>query len=187
MTRPEATSSPPGDRLAQAWERRDVEALVTLMSPEVKLHSPLLRTSFRGRQAVRDLYSVLFDVLGPVRFIEDFHADGRRMFVWEARTRRGVIEGTDLVRFGADGLIKEVRVFIRPLAGIGAFARLTGEPLASRRSRARGAIARVLTAPLGPLFSALDRVAPRLVPMGSHAASHQQDPPIARRNGAQHG
>ena len=155
------------DALRQAWEERDVHRLVSLMAPHVELHSPMLNTPFRGRQAAADLYSVLFRTFGRLEFVHDFTSASERFFVWHGQAGGSTIEGADLVHYGADGLISEIRVYIRPLAGIAAFASATGPGLAARRSRSRRVLAWLAVGPLEPLFHLVDRVAPHLLPMGS--------------------
>jgi hypothetical protein len=75
------------------------------------------------------------------------------------------VEGVDVIRYQTEGDIGEIRVLIRPLTAIGVFASVVGPAFAHRRSRFAGALAGLLSTPLGPLFGILDRIAPRLLPL----------------------
>jgi len=155
------------DALHRAWHERDVVRLVSLMAPDVTLHSPMLDTPFTGRDAAAVLYSVLFSTFSRLEFVDDFVPASERFFRWQGEMRGTTIEGADLVRYGVEGTIVEIRVFIRPLTGIAAFASATGPRLAAQRGRTRSVVAAVTARPLGPLFRLVDRIAPRLLPMGS--------------------
>lgn len=148
------------DLLTQAWRERDLDALCALFAPDVELYSPLLHTTFKGHQAARDLYSVLFNSFGTLGIWADFQAPKERVFLWRAELGRSTIEGADFVRYRDDGLIDQVRVFIRPLSGLADFAIGVGPVLASRRGRWQRRATRLLSTPLRPLFAVLDRVAP---------------------------
>ena len=56
----------------------------------------------------------------------------------------------------------EIRVLLRPLVALGAFARAAGPALAIRRSERRGRAARLVSPPLPTLFRVIDFVATRL-------------------------
>jgi hypothetical protein len=145
-----------------AWETRDLDAWMDALTPDVVLHSPVIRTPFVGREAAAELYGVLFETLGRVELTHEFTSGDTHAFFWLADAAGTRIEGADLLRFNDRGKIYEVRVLIRPLVGIGAFAAAAGPPLARRRSRARGLVLELLTVPLRWMFAAVDLIASRL-------------------------
>jgi ketosteroid isomerase-like protein len=145
-----------------AWETRDIAAWSAALAPDVVLHSPIISTPFRGRDAVRELYEVLFGALGDVDITDEFAAGDTHAFFWHADLGGRDIEGADLLRMNADGKVAEVRVLIRPLVGLASFAGGVGPPLAARRGRMRAFLLRVLTVPLRAMMAIADAIASRL-------------------------
>ena len=116
-----------------AWRTRDAGAWAAALSPDVELWSPIVRTPFRGRDALRELYEVLFSALGDVEITDELIEGDAHAFVWRADVGRRRIQGTDVIRTGADGLVREITVFIRPLGDVLAFAAVVGPRLGAKR------------------------------------------------------
>jgi len=128
----------------------------------VELHSPVVTTPFRGREAAAELYGVLFSAFGDVDLTDEFAADDVHAFFWRADVNGRRIEGADLLRSNQRGEISEITVLIRPLVDIAAFAAAVGPALARRRGRLRSVAVRLLTLPLRAILAAADVVASRL-------------------------
>jgi SnoaL-like domain len=146
-----------------AWLTRDLNALADNLAPEVVLHSPVITTPFRGREAAIELYGVLFEAFGEFDITDELAAGETHAFFWRGDLDGRTIEGADLVRLDGEGRISEVRVLIRPLVDIGRFARAVGPPLAGRRGPIRAFVLRSLALPLGALLAVADFVASRLI------------------------
>jgi hypothetical protein len=146
-----------------AWQTRDLDAWIDALAPGVVLHSPVVQSPFVGRQAARELYSVLFEHLRDVEITDELGAGDSHAFFWSATAAGRRIEGADLVRTDRDGKIDEVRVLIRPLVNIGTFVVAAGPPMAARRGRARELLLRVVSPPLRALFAAVDAIATRVI------------------------
>ncbi len=98
-----------------AWETRDGAAWREALAPDVRVNSPIIENPFVGREAVAELYEVLFDALGPVTITNELPAeDGTTVFFWRADLDGRTIEGSDVVRRASDGSVAEITVFIRP-------------------------------------------------------------------------
>jgi hypothetical protein len=145
-----------------AWQTRDLEAWADALATDVVLHSPIIRTPFRGRAAVTELFDVLFGTLGHFDVLEEFAAENAHVFFWRADVGGRSVEGADLLRFDAAGKISEIKVLIRPLVDIAAFAAVVGPPLGAKRGRIRGSVLRLLTLPLTALLKLADTIATRL-------------------------
>ena len=145
-----------------AWETRDLDAWSATFAPDIVLHSPLIQTPFAGKETATELYGVLFEALGEVDITHESSDGDSHVFFWRAVAGRRTIEGADLIRVDSEGRIREVRVLIRPLANLAAFAEVAGPPLAAKRGRIRAWLTRVLGLPLRPIFAAFDFLAPRL-------------------------
>jgi hypothetical protein len=147
-----------------AWQTRDLHTWGQTFAPDIVLHSPVLTSPFRGRTAGIELYEVLFDVIGDFEIVDEFSSGDTHAFFWRSKIGTRSIEGTDLVRHDEHGLIKEIRVFIRPLPDIATFAAAMGPAFAAKQGGAsRGLLARVLTMPLRGLLVIADTLATRLV------------------------
>jgi hypothetical protein len=146
-----------------AWHTRDLDTWIEALSPEIVLHSPVVRTPFRGPPAARELYGVLFDTFGEVEITGELADTDSHAFFWRANVAGRVIEGADRLRYDEQGKIAEISVLIRPLVNIAAFAAAIGPPLAARRSPIRGALARLLMLPLKGILTVADTVASHLI------------------------
>ena len=146
-----------------AWQTRDLEAWSSTFAPDIVLHSPMIKMTFRGPEAATELYGVLFDALEEFRITDEFARQNEYACFWQAKAGGRTIEGSDLIRHDEHGKIADVRVFIRPLASIAVFAAAVGPPLAANRGPIQGLVLRVLTLPLKAIFAAVDFLAPRLI------------------------
>jgi hypothetical protein len=145
------------------WETGDLGVWIDALDPDVELHSPAITTPFRGREVAAELYAVLLETLEDVEIVEESAAGDGHAFLWRANVGGRRIEGADFIRTNLRGKIAEVRVLIRPLVGISAFASGVGPPLAAKRGPVRAAIVRLFSFPLRILFALADIVLPRLV------------------------
>ncbi len=146
-----------------AWRVRDLDAWIDALSPDVVLHSPVVRAPFRGRGAAHELYGVLFETFGEVNLIAEFADGDSHTFFWRADVSGRTIEGADLLRHDTDGKIAEITVLIRPMTDIAVFSATVGPRLAAGRSPTRGMLARLLTRPLVAILALADAVASRLL------------------------
>jgi len=145
-----------------AWEARDERAWAAALASDVVVHSPLLERPFVGRDAVSELYGVLFELFGPIEFVDHLASDRVHAFYWRGALGDRTVEGADFVRSNAEGEITEIRVLMRPLTSIGTFTSAVGAALARREGPLRGALVGWSTRPVRGLFAAIDAVATRL-------------------------
>lgn len=149
-----------------AWRTRALDPWIQALAPGVVLRSPVLRAPFTGRTAARELYGVLFEAFGAVDVTGELRDGESHAFYWTGELAGHRIEGSDLLRYDAEGMISEVVVMIRPLTGIGVFVVAVGPALAARRSRLRGLLVSLLVWPLRALLAAADIVSTRLLGLG---------------------
>ncbi|HEX8065095.1 MAG TPA: nuclear transport factor 2 family protein [Thermoleophilaceae bacterium] len=149
-----------------AWRTRDVEAWAAALAPGVELRSPILTEPFRGREAVAELYAVLFEAIGEMTFTDELESVGTHAFFWHADVRGRRVEGADILRTDDRGQIVHIAVMIRPLVDIAEFAAAVAPPLAARRGRLRAAPLRPLILLLRGVLGLADRVASRVARAG---------------------
>jgi hypothetical protein len=149
-----------------AWQTRDLAAWADALAPEVELYSPIFNAPFRGRQGAIELFEVLFRAAGTVEITDELTAGDTSAFFWRADFAGRPVEGVDLIRRAPGGKINEIRVSIRPFAGIAAFGAAVGPTLAGKRAAWRAPLLRVLTAPFNAILVLAEAVASRLVQRG---------------------
>jgi hypothetical protein len=157
-----------------AWQTRDLDAWADVLATDVVLHSPIIKTPFRGRDAVSELFGVLFSSVGDFDIVEEFSAENAHVFFWRADVGGRSVEGADLLRFDAAGKISEITVLIRPLIDIATFAAVIGPPLGAKRGGIRGPVLRLLTLPLAALLRLADAIASRLTQRRTNALDDER-------------
>ena len=122
----------------------DIDAALALLAEDVIFRSPVVHTPYRGRDAVAPILHAVSKVFEDFRYVDEIGAPDAASHVLVFRTRVGdrEIDGIDLLHVGADGLIDEFTVMVRPLSGALALAevmraRLTAD--AAGTARATGA------------------------------------------------
>jgi hypothetical protein len=102
-----------------AVEARDLGAMIDAFAGDAMLKSPVSFRPFRGRKAVGALLSVLVDVFEDFRYTDEFDGkDGSKALLFHAKIGDLELQGVDVLRFDASGLITELTVMVRPLSGL---------------------------------------------------------------------
>jgi hypothetical protein len=114
-------------RFRAAVERADIAAASELLAPDVVFHSPVTFHPFVGREDVTRLLGLVAETFSDFRYTDELVADGAEALVFRASVEGRELEGIDLLRFNADGLIADFTVLIRPLSGLIPFAQAMGE------------------------------------------------------------
>ena len=113
-----------------AIEAADLEAAVACLSPDVVLHSPVTFKPFVGREAVAALFAILLKTFENFRYEHEFHGeDGSTVLHFRTRVGDREVEGIDMIRPGADGLIEDFTVMVRPLSAVTALRDAIGAQL----------------------------------------------------------
>ena len=139
--------------------RADATAIAPLLAPDVVLHSPILETPFEGRDVVANLLSVVNDVVDDMRYTHQMTDGQAEALMFRDRIRGEDLQGTLLVEFDDDGLIRTIDVFFRPLRAMAAFMSVASAPLAL--SPGRGRALRALSSVLPAVAAGVDGVARR--------------------------
>jgi ketosteroid isomerase-like protein len=117
------------ERFRAAVERKDLAAAGELLAPDVVFHSPVTFHPFLGRETVSALLGEVAQVFEDFRYTDELQMEGAHALIFRAGvagTDRE-IEGIDLLRFDADGLIVDFTVMLRPLSALVPFAQAMGE------------------------------------------------------------
>jgi len=116
----------------KAVEARDLEDMMAPFAEDAVLHSPITFKPFEGRAAIRGLLSILLEVFDEFSYTDQLEGeDGTRGLVFRARVGDRAVEGIDILRFDADGLIRDFTVMVRPRSAAEALLAEVGSRLAA--------------------------------------------------------
>jgi SnoaL-like domain len=117
------------DAFKQAAESKDFSRVDQLFSPDVVFRSPAVFKPYTGLDALRVLLGTVGEVFEDFRYLDQVETGDSAVLVFEARVGERQLNGVDVLRFGADGLVTEMMVMIRPLSGLRALAEEMGRRL----------------------------------------------------------
>ena len=113
-----------------AVEARDLEAMTAAFAPDAVLNSPVSFKPFVGRPAIALLLGILIEVFEDFRYTDQLEAaDGTLGLVFRARVGDRDVQGIDLLRFDADGQIRDLTVMVRPRSAVEALMAAVGSRL----------------------------------------------------------
>ena len=134
-TRGSATAA----RFRAAVESHDAGAAAELLAEGIVFHSPVTFHPYVGRETVARLLGIVAEVFEDFRYTDELAGEGTHALIFRAAVGGRELEGLDLLRFDADGLISEFTVMVRPVSGLMPFAekmaeRVTAAGLQTTRS-----------------------------------------------------
>ena len=100
----------------RAVEARDLDAMVACLSDDVRLHSPVTFKPFEGKDAVRALFGILLEVFTEFSYTDELSGEGSHALIFSAKVGDREVQGLDLLRYGAGGLVEDFTVMVRPLS-----------------------------------------------------------------------
>jgi len=106
-----------------AIEARDIDAAVALLADDVKFHSPVVHSPYRGREAVAPILHAVIEVFEDFRYVAEIgEGADEHVLVFRAHVGDRELEGIDLLHHDASGAIDRLTVMIRPLSALQAVA-----------------------------------------------------------------
>ena len=119
----------------------DIDAALALLADDVIFHSPVVHRPYQGREAVAPILHTVSEVFEDIRYVDEIGGPDAASHVLVFRTRVGdrEIDGIDLLHTGADGLIDEFTVMVRPLSGALALAEVMRARLTADAAGTAGA------------------------------------------------
>jgi SnoaL-like domain len=120
-------SHSPAHSFRAAVEAHDLDAVTATLASDVVLHSPVTFHPYVGRETVGALLRLIAGTFEDFRYTDEFQSSGGvQALVFRTRVGEREIEGVDLLRLDADGLIGDLTAMIRPLSGLVALAQAIG-------------------------------------------------------------
>ena len=118
-------------RFRAAVETGDIGAVTELLAADIVFHSPVTFHPFVGRETVVGLLEQVAQVFEDFRYTDELQTGDAHALIFRAKVGDREVEGLDLLRFDAHGLICDFTVMLRPLSGLIPFAQEMGERAAS--------------------------------------------------------
>ena len=170
-TRRHETAQDPAEttrRYCAAVVAGDADGVAATMAEGAVMRSPISTLArFEGREVIREVLAIVLAEVSETRYVSEIAGDnGERTLIAQAHVGGEDFQEAIWLRFDERGLIDEVTLFIRPLAGLTALMAAIGPPLAARHSRARAAAATAMTRPLAALTRHGDPLAVRIAGVG---------------------
>ncbi len=106
----------------EAIEAGDVAALGALLADDVVFRSPAVYKPYQGRETVLSLLSVVAQVFENFSYTAEWNDGATTILRFEANVGDRELQGVDILEHGADGLVEQFTVMIRPLSGLQAVA-----------------------------------------------------------------
>ena len=110
------------DAFRAAAEAKDFSALDDLFSEDVSFRSPVVFKPYEGREAVAMLLGAAVQVFEDFRYTDQVETEDSAALAFSAKVGDRELDGIDFLRFDADGRIREMAVYLRPMSGVHAMA-----------------------------------------------------------------
>jgi hypothetical protein len=120
-----------GARFRELIESGDVDGIGELFAEDIVFHSPITFHPFLGRETVARLIGQVAQVFEDFRYTDELEGDGTHALIFRASVAGRDLEGIDLLRFDAQGLIADFTVLVRPMSGLVPFAEAMAERAAA--------------------------------------------------------
>ena len=112
------------DAFRAAAEGKDFSRADELLAPDVVFRSPVVFKPYEGR----DVLAVV-QVVEDFRYVDQVETGDAAALVFKARVGDREVDGVDVLRFDAEGRVRELMVMVRPMSGVNALAEEMGRRL----------------------------------------------------------
>ncbi len=114
----------------EAVEAEDIQAASELFAEDIVFHSPATFHPFVGRETVSRLLGLVSQTFEDFRYTDVVESGDLHLLIFKAAIGGREIEGIDILRTDADGMIADFTVMLRPISGLLPFAQAMGEKVA---------------------------------------------------------
>lgn len=101
-----------------AMRAKDLDAMLSHMSDDMVLRTPLHAEPFRGKAAIRPVVEALLRVVDRFTFREILHGPDHVAVFFSLAVGDLALDGMDYVRLAPSGLLQELTVLWRPLPAV---------------------------------------------------------------------
>jgi hypothetical protein len=122
------------DAFRAAVEAKDLRAAEEIIAEDVRFNSPVVYKPYEGRETLMTILGAVVRVFEDFRYTGQVEGGDAAVLTFAARVGDRELEGVDILRFGEDGLVRELTVMVRPLSGVHALAERMRELLEAARA-----------------------------------------------------
>jgi limonene-1,2-epoxide hydrolase len=109
-----------------AVEAQDIDKAVECLAPDVTFNSPVAFKPFEGAEAVSGVLRAVFETFEDFEYTDELRQGDTHALVFRARVGDKQLQGLDLLRMNAEGLIEDFTVMVRPASGLMALGAAMG-------------------------------------------------------------
>lgn len=110
------------DAFRRAAEAKDFSQAEELFAEDVVFRSPVVFKPYEGREALGMLLGAVVQVFEDFRYSDQVEDGDTAVLMFEARAGDRELQGVDILKFDAEGKIRELTVMVRPMSGMNALA-----------------------------------------------------------------
>lgn len=110
------------DRFRKAAEDKDFSKVDELFTEDVVFSSPVVFKPYHGRDALSVLLGTVIQVFEDFEYLDQVETGRSAVLVFRAKVKDREVEGADFLYFDENGMVREMKVMIRPLSGAMALA-----------------------------------------------------------------
>jgi hypothetical protein len=115
------------DAFRAAVEAEDPEVLTETLAEDIVFRSPVVFKAYEGKAVVSLILTEgAMKVFEDFRYLEQLEGEDAAALIFKARVGDRDVDGLDLLRFDADGKVRELTVMARPMSGLNALAEAMG-------------------------------------------------------------
>ena len=110
------------DAFRAAAESKDFSTADDILAEDVVFRSPVVFKPYEGREALKVLLTAVVRVFEDFRYVDQVESGDSAVLVFKARVGERELDGVDILRFDAEGRVRELMVMVRPMSGVNALA-----------------------------------------------------------------
>jgi hypothetical protein len=111
------------DAFRRAVEAEDPDAVTDALAEDVVFRSPAVFKPYEGKPVVAAILTHgAMHVFEDFRYTDQLENGDTATLIFEARVGDRRLNGLDLLRFDAEGNVRELMVMVRPLSGLSALS-----------------------------------------------------------------
>lgn len=123
MTGAGAQAAMRGDAFKAAVEAEDGDAITACLADHVRFFSPAVFRPYEGKDVVAAiLVEGAMKVFSDFRYRDQLEDGDTAALIFSAKVGDREVQGLDLLRFDAEGKVRELTVMVRPMSGLNALA-----------------------------------------------------------------
>ena len=110
------------DRFRAAAEAKDLSAIEELFREDVVFRSPVVFKPYEGRAAMLVILGAVLQLFEDFHYTDQVETGDVAALAFSTRVGDREVNGIDFLHFDADGRVRELAVYIRPMSALSTLA-----------------------------------------------------------------